>query len=283
MVENWKADADGILIFVRFYLLTWCFTPTQSSYTGLFFATVASLISVSIQDIRQNPQDTSNFYLANIYQTLTDPNQSNISSSFPATPPPFSPPTYAVWVNALWFLSLVTRSVLPVLYSRPCSSNGHDDISRSLSRVTVRTSAHGFVPSLPKELRNFSSHGRSKHYPHFSTFPCSCFSPASLCSFGTLISHFSNWCCLGSAFARLSTDASRSCQYFVTTARTTPHSRCRRGTSSLEYHFSHFGLFGGSHSWIFSVMESMIALITRPKVMVNYLCRACRRRPRKLH
>jgi hypothetical protein len=59
---------------------------------------------VSIQDIRQDPQDTSNFYLANIYQATVD---SNRSSSLPASPPPFSPPTYAVWVNSLWFLSLV--------------------------------------------------------------------------------------------------------------------------------------------------------------------------------
>ncbi|KAH8985331.1 hypothetical protein EDB86DRAFT_2856194, partial [Lactarius hatsudake] len=87
MAENWKADADGILIF-----------------TGLFSAAVASLISVSIQDIRPNPQDTSNFYLANIYKTTADP---NISAFLPASPPPFSPPNYAVWVNSLWFLSLV--------------------------------------------------------------------------------------------------------------------------------------------------------------------------------
>ncbi len=60
---------------------------------------------MSIQDIRLNPQDTSNFYLANIYRTISDPNQSNIS--LPSSPPPFSPPTYAVWVNSLWFLSLV--------------------------------------------------------------------------------------------------------------------------------------------------------------------------------
>ncbi|KAH9056909.1 hypothetical protein EDB87DRAFT_1157591 [Lactarius vividus] len=90
MAEGWAADADGILIF-----------------TGLFSAAVASLISVSIQDIRQNPQDTSNFYLSNIYQTLADPNRSDISSSLPSSPPPFSPPNYAVWVNALLFLSLV--------------------------------------------------------------------------------------------------------------------------------------------------------------------------------
>ncbi|KAH9011949.1 hypothetical protein EDB83DRAFT_2447384 [Lactarius deliciosus] len=55
-VERWKAGADGIFII-----------------TGLFSAAVASLISVFIQDIRPNPQDTSNLYLANIYQTLTDP------------------------------------------------------------------------------------------------------------------------------------------------------------------------------------------------------------------
>ncbi|KAH9045872.1 hypothetical protein EDB83DRAFT_2553802 [Lactarius deliciosus] len=71
MTESWKADAEGILVF----------------------------------DIRPNPQDTSNFYLANIYQTLADPG-SDVSSSLPA-PPPFSPPKYAIWVNALWFLSLV--------------------------------------------------------------------------------------------------------------------------------------------------------------------------------
>ena len=62
---------------------------------------------MSIQDIRRDPQDTSNFYLANIYQTLADPSRSNISDPLPASPPPFSPPKYAVWVNALWFLSLV--------------------------------------------------------------------------------------------------------------------------------------------------------------------------------
>ena len=80
----------------------------HESQTGLFSAAVASLISVSIQDIQQNPQDTSNFYLSNIYELLADPNRSNISSSpSPTSPPPFSPPTFAVWVNSLWFLSLV--------------------------------------------------------------------------------------------------------------------------------------------------------------------------------
>ena len=61
---------------------------------------------MSIQDIRPSPQDTSNFYLANIYQaTIADLNRYNVS--LPTSPPPLSPPKYAVWVNSLWFLSLV--------------------------------------------------------------------------------------------------------------------------------------------------------------------------------
>ena len=118
MAESWKADAEGILVFVRHQLLVPCFRPTHESQTGLFSSAVASLISVSIQDIRQNPQDTSNFYLANIYQVLAEPNQSNVSISLPTSPPPFSPPTFAVWVNSLWFLSLaisITCALLATL------------------------------------------------------------------------------------------------------------------------------------------------------------------------
>jgi Family of unknown function (DUF6535) len=74
----------------------------------LFSASVAALVAVSVQDLRPNPQDTSAFYLANIYQLLADPNVSRASIlSTQNKPPPFSPPTSGVWVNSLWFLSLV--------------------------------------------------------------------------------------------------------------------------------------------------------------------------------
>ena len=58
---------------------------------------------MSIQDLRPDPQDTSAFYLANIYHLYSNTNETSI----PSTPPPFSPPRYAVWVNSLWFMSLV--------------------------------------------------------------------------------------------------------------------------------------------------------------------------------
>jgi hypothetical protein len=63
---------------------------------------------VTVQDLRPNSQDTSAFYLGNIYGVLADPNATRASIPPPvAIPPPFSPPRYAVWVNSLWFLSLV--------------------------------------------------------------------------------------------------------------------------------------------------------------------------------
>ena len=63
---------------------------------------------MSIQDLRPDPQDKPTFYLGNIYQLLADTNVSRPSiPSTVAEPPPFSPPRYAIWVNVLWFSSLV--------------------------------------------------------------------------------------------------------------------------------------------------------------------------------
>ena len=61
---------------------------------------------MTIQDLKQSSQDTSAFYLGNIYEVLADP---NTTRAFPvAKPPLFSPPRHAIWVNSLWFSSLVT-------------------------------------------------------------------------------------------------------------------------------------------------------------------------------
>ena len=66
---------------------------------------------MTVQDIRPNPQDTSAFYLARIHQQLSkqlnepqDPIPTSLSNN-PAQS--FSAPTSAIWVNGLWFLSLV--------------------------------------------------------------------------------------------------------------------------------------------------------------------------------
>ncbi|KAH9989149.1 hypothetical protein BJV77DRAFT_1172685, partial [Russula vinacea] len=90
-VDQWQNDAEGILFF-----------------TGLFSAAVAQLLSITVPDLRPNSQDTSAFLLGNIYEVLANPNALRASTPSPVTQPsPFSPPTYAIWVNSLWFLSFV--------------------------------------------------------------------------------------------------------------------------------------------------------------------------------
>ncbi|KAH9057261.1 hypothetical protein EDB87DRAFT_1793396 [Lactarius vividus] len=137
MAENWKADADGILIF-----------------TGLFSAAVASLISVTIQDIRPNPQDTSNFYLANIYQTVSNPNPSNVSSSLPNSPPTFSPPNYAVWVHSFWFLSLVISLTCALLAT----------LLQQWARRYLRVTQPRYGPHKRARIRAFFAEGVERYF-----------------------------------------------------------------------------------------------------------------------
>src|SRR6266852_7530113 len=67
-----------------------------------------ALLVVSVQDLRPNSQDTSAFYLGNIYEVLADPNITRSPTPSPiAKPPTFSPSRNAVWVNTFWFLSLL--------------------------------------------------------------------------------------------------------------------------------------------------------------------------------
>ncbi|KAH9033183.1 hypothetical protein EDB83DRAFT_2200289, partial [Lactarius deliciosus] len=90
-VENWKGGADGILVF-----------------TGLFSSTVASLIALSYPSLQPDPNATVESLLANISQQLSTINGTSLAPS-PSTqcPPKFSPPALAVFVNSVWFLSLV--------------------------------------------------------------------------------------------------------------------------------------------------------------------------------
>ena len=107
---------------------------------------------MSIQDIRQNPQDTSNFYLANIYQTLADPNRSNTSVSPPSSPPPFSPPNHAVWVNALWFLSLVISLTCALLAT----------LLQQWARRYLKITQSRYSPHKRARIRAFFSEGVEK-------------------------------------------------------------------------------------------------------------------------
>jgi hypothetical protein len=107
---------------------------------------------VSIQDIQENPQDTSNFYLANIYRAIADPNSSNIPSAPPAPPPPFSPPNSAVWVNALWFLSLVISLTCALLAT----------LLQQWARRYLKITQSRYSPHKRARIRGFFSEGVEK-------------------------------------------------------------------------------------------------------------------------
>jgi hypothetical protein len=106
---------------------------------------------VSIQDLQQNPQDTSNFYLANIYQATINPNS---SSSLPASPPPFTPPNYAIWVNALWFLSLVISITCALLAT----------LLQQWARRYLKVTQPHYSPHKRARIRAFFAEGVDKFF-----------------------------------------------------------------------------------------------------------------------
>ncbi|KAI0293685.1 hypothetical protein B0F90DRAFT_1642301, partial [Multifurca ochricompacta] len=140
MAKRWTADADGILIF-----------------TGLFSAGVAALLAVSIQDIRPNSQDTSAFYLQSIYQVIA--NASTTQAHTPpilVNPPAFSPPKYAVWVNALWFLSFVISLTCAMLAT----------LLQQWARRYIKVTQPRYAPHKRARIRTFFAEGVDKlHLP----------------------------------------------------------------------------------------------------------------------
>ena len=72
-----------------------CYFPvatyvTRKTQSGLFSAMVAALLAVTIPDLKPNAQDTSAFYLENIFKLFANPNSSNASiPSALARPPVF--------------------------------------------------------------------------------------------------------------------------------------------------------------------------------------------------
>ncbi|KAI9460120.1 hypothetical protein BJY52DRAFT_1263070 [Lactarius psammicola] len=87
MVERWKADMDGILI-----------------YTGVFSATVAAFLIESYKTLKPDPGEATVRLLQQVTQQLAA--ISNGTQLALSTSDPFTPKPYAIHVNIMWFLSL---------------------------------------------------------------------------------------------------------------------------------------------------------------------------------
>ncbi|KAI0265944.1 hypothetical protein BC834DRAFT_158793 [Gloeopeniophorella convolvens] len=136
MVENWKGDADGILVF-----------------TGLFSASVATFLGNTYQGLQLNSQDASAFYLSRIYQQSASDNGSQVPvPSTISDPAAFSPPTSTVWVNALWFLSLVISLTCALLAT----------MLQQWARHYLRVTQTRYQPYKRARIRSFYAEGVEK-------------------------------------------------------------------------------------------------------------------------
>ncbi|KAH9054983.1 hypothetical protein EDB87DRAFT_1567813, partial [Lactarius vividus] len=107
-VDNWNGQANGILVFVRFrsQRLSLIYSP-PTFQTGLFSSTVATFITISYQNLQQDPNIITQSLLAQISQQLSNATTGIISSSAsPSTQTSFTPSASVVFVNSVWFLSL---------------------------------------------------------------------------------------------------------------------------------------------------------------------------------
>ncbi|KAH9046413.1 hypothetical protein EDB83DRAFT_2177911, partial [Lactarius deliciosus] len=87
--DSWKAGADGILVF-----------------TGLFAAALATFVIDSYKSLLPDTGSNTVAILTQISQQLSNGSQTS-AQAYVAPSSPFQPSTSAIWVNALWFLSLV--------------------------------------------------------------------------------------------------------------------------------------------------------------------------------
>ncbi|KAJ7670852.1 hypothetical protein DFH06DRAFT_142693 [Mycena polygramma] len=87
LVESWKSDMEGMLIFA-----------------GLFSASLTAFLIESYKTLNPDSGDTTVLLLAQISQQLA---ASVNGTTFPIPPPvPFTPPTSSLICNILWFISL---------------------------------------------------------------------------------------------------------------------------------------------------------------------------------
>jgi hypothetical protein len=106
------------------------------------------LLAVTIQDIRPNPQDTTAYYVANLFGQLN-------GTQVPTLPNPaaqFTAPLWSVWVNGLWFMSLVISLTCAVLAT----------LLQQWSRRYLRVAYPRYSPHKRARIRAFYANGVEK-------------------------------------------------------------------------------------------------------------------------
>jgi Family of unknown function (DUF6535) len=108
--KRWQKDADGILVFVRTSRSV-SFFHTASRVgsmlqTGLLSVAVVTLLTVTIPDIKDDPQAMSAFYLKQLFELQLDTHIDGSTPFVPDRPPSSSRSVISIAANAFLFICL---------------------------------------------------------------------------------------------------------------------------------------------------------------------------------
>lgn len=114
VVKQWKEEMDTLLVYVSVHIIVGVARVMRLSKAGLFSAVLTAFNVQSYPLLQPDPQDSTLAVLREISVqlksfTVTPPfvNASYTGSSLSSPQPSFQAPTSAVWLNTLWFISLV--------------------------------------------------------------------------------------------------------------------------------------------------------------------------------
>ena len=161
IAESWKADADGILIFVRpaFRFIS-CALQLNVGQTGLFSAIVAAFVIGGLSNLQPDTGTSSVDLLSQISQQLaaafTNESQSSVVLTFPDRSS-FHAPTSALLTNILWLISLIVSLSCALLATL---------LQQWARRYLLITQSHGSKLHDRARIRSFFAEGVIKfHLP----------------------------------------------------------------------------------------------------------------------
>lgn len=160
IAESWKADADGILIFVRpGHRFILCALQLKVGQTGLFSAIVAAFVIEGLKNLQPDTGTSSVDLLSQISQqlaTFTNESQSTVVLTFPDRSP-FHAPTSALLTSTLWLYSLIVSLSCALLATL---------LQQWAHRYLLITQSHGSKLHDRARIRSFFAEGVNKfHLP----------------------------------------------------------------------------------------------------------------------
>jgi hypothetical protein len=128
-------------------------TSPHHFQTGLFSSTVATFIAISYPSLQQDPNVVTQSLLAQISQQLSSANANgSIPTASPSTQIPFTPSASVVFVNSVWFLSLVLSLTCALMAT----------LMQQWARRYLQIVQRNYAPHIRAHIREYFSRGARK-------------------------------------------------------------------------------------------------------------------------